>query len=328
MNALWFFTARRKRLSAEAQQSLGAWLARHVRRWVWALGGAFVGLALVYVWAADVYEAHGLLQQKVQGLRAAVLASSASPAGVLKQTTATRSPGLAQPWVDHLPTLDDVPSLWLALQKGLEPQGLTVQALKPQALQADAALPSQAVALRLQGRFADGAKAWASLVDAGPVWTIDRMTVTVGAQSGALHWDGVWRVWLRPDAPSARAWPAGWDVSVRQSTATVAAVDPFMVRRADATLPALSASEPLPGPLSPDPRQWPLAQIRLWGVWQQGGRYQAVLGAAAHWAVLGPGAFLALEGYRVQTVQPDAVWLQPRSGQGPAHVLRLEGSLR
>ena len=293
-------------------------LVRLARRWSWALTGALLGLGGVLVWAWDVHETHERWLGKVQALRQAVPITA--PAPLTPSPSSTPDAGL---WVDRLPAQRDAAQLWSALQQGLGQRGLQVQALRPQAVQQAVPLSSQAVALRLQGRFEDGVQAWASLVAAGPVWTLDRLTVTPTAQPGQLQWDGVWRVWLRPDAPSAQAWPALWASAPLPS---VAGPDPFDTASTWARQSGLV--ELGPTELVADPRRWPLAQIRLLGVWQHGERLQAVLGAGAHWGALGPGAHLALEGYRVQSVQPDAVTLQARSGRGSVHVLRLEGDRR
>ena len=292
-------------------------LERLARRWAWALAGAGVGAGLVAVSAWETYEEHGLWLQKVQSLRAAY---SAVPT---PSTASHPAAPDAATLVDRLPAQRDVAALWLTLQQGLVQRGLQVQSVRPQAFLPGSGLSSQAVALRFQGRFVDGVQAWVSLVDSGPVWTLDRLTVTPGAQPGQLQWDGVWRVWLRPDAPSTQAWPAHWTQGVRSALADV---DPFVAAPALALQPG--ASEPWTDDLSADPRHWPLARIRLLGVWQQGPHRQVVLGAGPHWVVLGPGAHLAQEGYRIQAVGPDVVELQASKGRAPVHVLRLEGVVR
>jgi len=295
-------------------------LMRAARRWGWAVGGVLTGMGLALGWGADVYEQHGQLQQTVQALREAALPPVAARPAVAADAPA--APAL----IDHLPAQSDAASLWLTLQEGLSQQGLQVQALRPQALQPGPALSSQAVALRLQGRYADVASAWRSLVDAGPVWTLDRLTVTASGPAGQLQWDGLWRVWMRPGAAGEQAWPSAWNVAAGRSVQPQA--DPFVSGLGSVAAPVTGASEPVAAPVSADPRQWPLAAIRLMGVWQQDGHPQAVLGAGAHWAVLAPGARLALENYRVQAVHPDAVVLQALKGPGTVQILRLEGSPR
>jgi hypothetical protein len=291
-------------------------LLRMARRWGWALAGAGAGACLTLGWCWEIYEAHGHWQHKVQALRQELLRAGGNQPG----NVAASAPE-AEALLDRLPAQRDAADLGLALQQGLSQRGLQVQALLPQALQATAPLASQAFALRMQGRFVDVAQAWSSLVDAGPVWTMERLSVTPGAQAGQLQWDGVWRVWLRPDAPSAQAWPASW---TRNAQHAGVGMDPF------AATPVMALQSGASGPLSAeipfDPQQWPLVQIRLLGVWQQGDHLQAVLGAGPHWAVLGPGARLAREAYRVQAVQADAVVLQAAAGRGPLHVLRFEGN--
>lgn len=292
-------------------------LERLARRWAWALVGVWVGVGLVVVSAWETYEEHDLWLHKVQSQRAA------RTTGPTRLTASSQAASDASTLVDRLPAQRDAAGLWLALQQGLAQRGLQVQSLRPQALWSGRGLSSQAVALRLQGRFAEGVQVWATLMDSGPVWTLDRLTVTPGAQPGQLQWDGVWRVWLRPDAPSAQAWPALWSPLTRSA---LTGVDPFVAAPDLALQPG--ASEPLPGDFSADPRDWPLARIRLLGIWQQGPQMRAVLGVGPHWVVLGPGGHLAQEGYRIQTVGPDGVELQARHGGGPGHVLRLERALR
>lgn len=297
-------------LKRPVQQGVG----RLARRWAWALAGTLVGACWGAVWGWDEYEAHEQWRHQVQSLR------GASHAVVPDKPMAGRLPAPDAPaLVDRLPAQRDAARLWLVLQQGLAQHGLHVQSLRPQAWQPSEPLSSQTVALRMQGHFADGVQAWASLVEAGPVWTLDRLTLTPGAQASQLQWEGVWRVWLRPDAPKPQAWPAFWDLSSRHASTHV---DPFVA--APGLAHPAGASEPRPDELAADPQLWPLAHIRLLGVWQQGERLQAVLGAGPHWTVLGPGARVAREAYRVMAVQPDAVAMQAATGQGPVHVLRLE----
>lgn len=290
-------------------------LVRMARRWGWPLAGAGAGAGLLLGGCWEIYEVHEQWLHKVQALRQAVHRGKADESVKF----AAPAPEV-EALLDRLPAQRDAAGLGMALQQGLAQRGLRVQALRPQALQSTAPLASQAVALRMQGRFEDGAQAWSSLVDAGPVWTLERLSVTAGGQAGQLQWDSVWRVWLRPDAPGAQAWPALW---TRHAHHAPVGVDPFVTTPAMA--PQSGASEPMHGEIPPDPQQWPLVQVRLLGVWQQGDRLQAVLGAGPHWTVLGPGARLAREAYRIQAVQVDAVVLQAVVGRGPLRVLRFEG---
>ena len=292
-----------------------AWVVGGLHRWAWALATCLAGLGLVMVWALDELEAHAQLRQKVQALQD-VSPVARAPAGMASTAREARAPD-ASALLERLPDVSDAPGLWLALQKGLQQQGLQLEALRPQALQEGGPLPSQAVAVRMQGRYADMVSAWASLTDAGPVWSLDRMSVSPSGSTGQLQWDSVWRVWLRPGPASAEAWPAHWDATARQGSARIA--DPFVAELGLAP----SAAEPdLP---SADPRHWPLAQTRLLGVWLQDGHWQAVLAAGPHWAVLGPGASVAQEGYRIQSIHPDAVALQGLQPPGGVHMLRLQG---
>lgn len=67
--------------------------------------------------------------------------------------------------------------------------------------------------------------------------------------------------------------------------------------------------------LPEDPRQWPLARVRLAGLWQQGADRQAVLSAGTHWATVTLGQRVTLEGHRVVAITGDGVRL--RLAQGP-----------
>jgi hypothetical protein len=71
--------------------------------------------------------------------------------------------------------------------------------------------------------------------------------------------------------------------------------------------------------LPDDPHQWPLARLRLAGLWQQGGTRQAVLSADTHWAKVAVGQRVTLEGHRVVTITEEGVGL--RLGQGPVFQL-------
>ena len=291
-----------------------AWVVRAVRRGSWALAACLAGLGLVTGWAMDEFEANVQLRQKVQALQEETRVASPPAEGVSTDREVHASDGPAL--MARLPAVRDAPALWLVLQKGLQQQGLQLEALRPQALQEVGPLPTQAVAVRMQGRYADMASAWASLTDAGPVWSLDRLSASTSGSTGQLQWDGVWRVWLRPGPASGEAWPAHWHAAARREWVDIA--DPFMAE----TGRTARASEPTL--LSADPRRWPLAQTRLLGVWQQDGRWQAVLAAGPHWAVLGPGASVAQEGYHIQTIHPDAVSLQARQAPGEVHILRLQ----
>lgn len=290
-------------------------LQRAARRWIWALTGALAGLLGVLGWEADVWAQREQLQQLLQGLRSAARAPAA----------ASSAPPPSMDLIDRLPTHSSASRLGLDLQSGLASLGLQVLALRPQALQTGGPLPSQAMVVHLQGRWADFGHAWTTLVDAGPVWTIDRLTVVPDASAGTLQWEGVWRAWLRPDAAAEQAWPVGWVTAPRPGGS--AGRDPLVSAVSARTGPALEASEAAAAALPTDPRQWPLTSVRLVGVWQQADQALAVLSAGPHWVALGTGASLALEGYRVKAIHPESVELQPLKGGGLTQVLRLERGL-
>jgi Tfp pilus assembly protein PilP len=86
----------------------------------------------------------------------------------------------------------------------------------------------------------------------------------------------------------------------------------------EAAQPAAATAPDLPE----DPERWPLARLRLAGVWQQGADRQAVLVAGPHWVRVRPGQRVTLEGHRVQAISSEAVTL--RAARGPVHVLHWE----
>lgn len=292
--------------------------ARFVRRWVWAFPGMVAGAWLVLFAVAQDPVQYTQLKQEVQALRVRSLQH-----GLAAVPGPAASDSVPESSLDRLPDAAQPARLWLALQQGLASQGMHVQMLRPQTPQETEPLSSQTLALRLHGRFLDWAQAWASLAESGPVWSLDKLTVTKGAAAADLVIDGVWRLWAHPQAGTAASWPASWD-SGAQRAIQVSGPEPFgVVEKVHADVPAPSASEAV-AVLPADPRAWPLAKVRFMGMWQQDGKRWAVLGAGTHWSVLEEGGRMVAEGYRVQSVNQDSVVLQRVSGRGPAHVLKLE----
>jgi len=108
--------------------------------------------------------------------------------------------------------------IWVDLQQALTAGGLNLLSLRPlppSLAQASAArLPSQAVAVRLSGRFEDWSRVWAAFTQAGPVCSIDRISLAATAHPEEVQIDAVLRVWLRPGdvGVQAQAEPEGaWD---------------------------------------------------------------------------------------------------------------------
>ena len=62
--------------------------------------------------------------------------------------------------------------------------------------------------------------------------------------------------------------------------------------------------------LSDDPQQWPLARLRLLGLWQQGPERLAILAAGPHWVRVSPGQRVTREGHRVVAITDAGVSLR------------------
>lgn len=101
------------------------------------------------------------------------------------------------------------------------------------------------------------------------------------------------------------------------------------------TLGALDAAPQAVWP--EDPRHWPLAQVRLAGLWQQGADRLAILTAGTRWAQVSLGQRVTLEGHRVAAITADGVslrlaqeplfkldWLAERGGERPRSDLQKD----
>lgn len=218
------------------------------------------------------------------------------------------------------------------------------------------ALVSHVAAWRVLGRFDDWVRVWAACAESGPVCALERISVVATDKPAEVQIDAVMRVWMRPaempgagdvdgvdgadegsSRSSAGAAQAHWMVgalqdlppsarsrvalfSPSQGAAEVAAgLDPgergIPTTNAQGTSAAVASLAALPDDL----HQWPLSQVRLAGIWQQGGHRQAVLLADTHWAKVAVGQRVTLEGHRVVAITDEGVSL--RLGSGP--VLKL-----
>lgn len=250
-------------------------------------------------------------------------------------------------------------------------------------------LPSQAASLRLLGRFEDWARFWAACAMAGPVCSLDRISLVATGQAGEVQIDAVLRIWMRPgeegtaggagvgvavstergDPERADRWRGG---AVLTDSAAMAALDStpfarsgvplFALGREGAAPWAASAVRGAPGHSTDgvagaagavgtvgasgvagdagaagagaagsgaqavwpgDPRHWPLAQVRLAGLWQQGAEKRAILSAGTRWAQVTLGQRVTLEGHRVAAITADGVRL--RLAPGPSILLGWTG---
>ena len=76
------------------------------------------------------------------------------------------------------------------------------------------------------------------------------------------------------------------------------------------------------GLLSPDPADWPLAQVRLAGVWQSGPSAQPILQAGPYWVSARVGQRIGPHGHVVHSIHAEEVHL--RTAQGAVWVIALE----
>jgi hypothetical protein len=329
------------------------WLAR---RWAFALGGLVIGMLGVVGWQFEAFqalresEAQVLdLQAKLQA-QAQVQSAQINPAPGAALNTPTGPPPVMAWW----PAQGRQAAVWPQLERSMAKHGLRLLSLRPEPPSPVGDWPSQAVALRLQGRFEDWVNAWAALNARGPVWGLERLRIT--PQEGGVAIDAVLRLWLSPESSqmSQSAWtpaPTEWmpaPVLIGQRPGAVAhvfvataspsatlsgvaaghkAVDPLPLsagkafRSSTKALETFDALQPMPT-LSPDPADWPLDQVRLVGVWQQGQRVHPILTAGPHWALARLGQRIGPQGHVVNSIHDGEVHL--RAAQGPVRVIGLE----
>ena len=335
----------------------GAWrwphlqrlLERWLRRWGFAITGWVVGLSGVWLAQAQVSEDHANVAQAVAQLHQQL---ATLPAG-LSGNPDKPLPADQQNMLMSLPVQARQGQIWVDLQQALTGGGLSLQSLRPLppslAAGSNAGLPSQAVAVRLLGRFEDWSHVWAAFTQAGPVCSIDRISVAATAHPEEVQIDAVLRVWLRPGDVGVHAQPepdGAWDqltlleprplgrsgaVLFAQAKGLSSGGDAVrLAESADASASASGASGVSgvsgaavavagPDPLPEDPRHWPLARVRLAGLWQQGADRQAILSAGPHWVRVSQGQRVTQEGHRVAAITDAGVSL--RLAQGPMLML-------
>uniref|UniRef100_UPI004047A2B6 hypothetical protein n=1 Tax=Limnohabitans sp. TaxID=1907725 RepID=UPI004047A2B6 len=315
-----------------------------MRRWAFALAGFAVGLVVVIGWQFENLEALMESEAQLQALRDKVHA----PEPLQEQEPRVSGPPSVMAWWPALGTQAEV---WPQLERLMAHYGLRLLSLRPEAPSLGAAWSSQAVALRLQGRFGDWVDLWTALNARGPVWSIERIRIT--PQGAEVVIDTVLRLWLSPasghlakpvdEIVPAQRMPgavqlvlrAGLDVPVfvampsRSVPPPVAAARSELGPSPETSPPALSASAPevrAPPPprvtLSPDPADWPLDQVRVGGVWQQAQGAQLILMAGPHWMSARVGQRIGPHGHVVDSIHDQEVHL--RAAQGPVWVIGLE----
>lgn len=320
-------------------------LERWLRRWGFAVSGWVVGLSVVWLAQAQVSEDHASALQAVERLHQQLAALPAGLSASPEKPWATEQ----QNMLTSLPVQARQGQIWVDLQQALTAGGLNLLSLRPlppSLAQASAArLPSQAVAVRLLGRFEDWSRVWAAFTQAGPVCSIDRISMVATAHPEEVQIDAVLRVWLRPGdvGVQAQAEPEGaWDrltwpepsqsgrsgvilfAQARQAGAPLGGDAMRLAESTDASATgasgvtagaAVATTVPVADALPEDPLQWPLARVRLTGLWQQGADRQAILSAGPHWVRVRQGQRVTQEGHRVAAITEAGVSL--RLAQGP-----------
>lgn len=328
------------------------WLAR---RWAFALAGFGVGLLGVVGWQFEDLEALWESEAQVYELQAKLNAQE-QPAQVKSkpESAALDSPSGPPPVMAWWPVQGTQALVWPQLERLMVQHGLRLLSLRLEPPSPVGVWPSQAVALRLQGRFDDWVAVWTALNTRGPLWSLERLRIM--PQEDGVAIDAVLRLWLSPVA-SATPKPAEATVpaelllgSARLALRAGAGARVFV---SSTSAPAasygvaagLKGEIPLPGPvgaelrssaltpqsrvpaqptaiLSPDPAHWPLEQVRLAGVWQQAQGVQLILVAGPHWVSARVGQRIGSQGHVVDSIHAQEVHL--RAAQGPVWVIGLE----
>jgi hypothetical protein len=285
-------------------------------RWRVMLVAGLLGLGVSGWLAGPDSEAMEALEHEVVQLQSRL--QGASPPRVARNTP--------EPVVQHWPGSGDGATAWPWLQQKLQAQSLQVLALRPQAITTVQGLPQQTVLLRLQGRWRD----WLALERAfdahAPWWAIDQWQVVPAGTGSAevrielqARW-GLWPPGLQGATPVAQVWPT-WSVD---GDASGAQAELFGLPSPVPSAAVAQASEALVAWPS-DPRQWPVRDLRLLGVWWQEGTVHAVLGKGLNQVQLAPGQRVGLEGYRVRRVSGAGVELAAPDPSGPVLYLTWQG---
>ena len=312
-----------------------SWLQRQARRiyrrWVYACTAFFAVLLVFGVWQAETLEEIWQAQGELADLRVQVAAQpdAVVVASGLRQGVAGQAPSQS---LAHLPGASSRSLLWPALQQSFERHRLELLSLQPVSDAVAAPLPSQAVALRLRGRFDDWGRAWTALSEGAPVWTMERVRITPQAHAPWVEIDVLLRVWLRADQDGEKAWrgqtvanmattqgPAVFFHGAPSGSGSVVALAPAGIE-ASLAAPQTSVVD------SPDPMHWPIAGLRLLGVWHGSDATHAILASGPHWVSAQVGQRVSQEGHRLVAIGDKAVSL--RSGLEPLRVLSFEKAFK
>lgn len=307
-------------------------MRRIFRRWIYALTAFAGSVVLMWLPHADALDALWRSEQSLEVLRQQVAAPSAA-VGDKSGSEAVKNASALVQVLDHLPGLMAQVRLWPTLQQTLARERLQLLSFRPVDDPMAAPLPSQAVALRLRGRFDDWVRAWSGMSEGAPVWSIDRVHIQPTTDSTAVEIDVLLRVWLRAGPDGPRAWQGQGAVGVPSAARTDAVfvdrrsaeqlASAGVLARADVTADKPAKSETMD---SPDPADWSRAGLRLLGIWQEADTRHAILAFGVHWIWARVGQRVSLEGHWIEAIGDQAVNL--RVGQGPVQVLNLEKGSR
>ena len=230
------------------------------------------------------------------------------------------------------PHPDEPTAAWTWLQLGAQAHGLQVQALQPQPVVTVGDLPEQPARWRLQGPWHQWLALEAALDASAPWWLVDQWQVVPDGQvAGDVRIELQGRLGLQPHSvPATLSTQRDWPVWQHTRAADPRGAEVFAVpqgARLSAAAPAAAtAANPPTEPLPADPRLWPLRELRLMGVWWQGGTAHAVLGQGLLQVTVAPGQRIGREAYLVQRVSESGVELAPARKGERATVLELTWS--
>ena len=312
-----------------------SWLQRQARRiyrrWVYACAAFFAMLLVFGLWQLESLEELWQAQSVLSELRDQV---AAQPRDLVLASSLAKgevAQALAQS-LAHLPGSSSRSQLWPSLQQSFERHRLVLLSLQPVSDAVAAPLPSQAVALRLRGRFDDWGRAWTALSEGMPVWTLERVHITPQAHAPWVEIDVLLRVWLRADQDGEKAW-RGQSVS---NTVSIQESAVFFHGALSGSGSAMSlVSSGIDGALaapqaavqdSPDPVHWPITGLRLLGVWHGPETAHAILAVGPHWVSAQIGQRVSQEGHRLVAIGDQAVSL--RAGMEPPRVLSFEKAFK
>lgn len=327
------------------------WLAR---RWAFALAGFGLSLLVMGIWKLESLDALWEIEAQLQDLQVQLLEQQKKASNGPSTNSDLNAPMGPPPVMAWWPAQGTQAEVWPQLERLFAQHRLRLLSLRPERASSMGALPSQTVALRLQGRFEDWVAVWAALNKRGPVWSIERLRITSHSEGVAI--EVVLRLWLSPrvtrmsgDDPVKRSEalfagpaPATWHFRAGAAVfvTSPSSMAPSLLTASNlkgedsVSMPAkagiqlrsssqeLRASALQTTPLSTDPADWPLEQVRLVGIWQQAHEALPILMAGPHWVRARVGQRIGTQGHVVHSIHAQEVHL--RASQGPIQVIGLE----